>query len=156
MEYTDNLHLNKPSASDVIDISKLNENVDILDESIAQLSGTMTSALQRSVTFTFTIPVEDWVESGQEDTFGGWTAAVFNAAITDGIPEVLLDTDSLETAFSCGLMNFAITRIGSLRFYAMEKPDAAISGSFRLIDASQAVLPQGTTTWGGMFGGVTE
>lgn len=49
MKYTDNLNLNKPDLTDYVDVTDLNENMDILDGAITDLGDNTDTELAEKV-----------------------------------------------------------------------------------------------------------
>nr|DAG02157.1 MAG TPA: hypothetical protein [Siphoviridae sp. ctdd214] len=127
MQETTNIGLKKPEGNEYINVQILNDNFDIIDEAIAEVS--KNKIIQKSLT----IPNTGWTS----EVTGSYTQKLVlsvEGITPSSIVNVTIGIESEEVAQDCGLSSTNESGEGTITFYAESVPTTAIQATYYVLE----------------------
>lgn len=130
MEQTTNYNLKKPADNENADIADINDNMDIIDTAMKNLSddiektATATGNADLIAATNLSVPTSAWASDTTYEEFPYRAAVAITDCTTEYKPDVTL---SLAEATSGNFAPIAETYAGGVYIYAAELPEATIT-----------------------------
>lgn len=122
------------AGNDVITLNQLRDFAQRADQRLDTLE---QGKADKVTLVSISIPVSAWTENADTATVAAGFAYYADVAVSgltaNDITESEIDVGSLEVAKVCGMSSVAVSYGGKIRYYAEEKPTAALSLSVRII-----------------------